>query len=94
LAPRVCAAPAMRTHQSCEKRGTESTVLAGALNSDENFLFFGVCVAALSFGTALAEESDKIPAKGITLNFNAGLRSLFDVAGHQPTIYRVGGSGI
>jgi hypothetical protein len=28
------------------------------------------------------------------LNFNAGLRSFFDVAGYQPTTYRVGGSGI
>jgi hypothetical protein len=30
--------------------------------------FFGVCVAVLSFGTARAEDSDKIPAKGIQDN--------------------------
>ena len=47
-----------------------------------------------SFGYELLLPVSKIVTDRITLNFNAGLRSMFDVAGHQPTIYRVGGSAI
>jgi len=36
----------------------------------------------------------KVVTDRITLNANLGLRSFFDVAGHQPTLYRLGGSGI
>jgi len=36
----------------------------------------------------------KVVTDRITLNANLGFRSFFDVAGHQPTIYRLGGSGI
>ena len=47
-----------------------------------------------SFGYELMLPVSKIVTDRITLNFNAGLRSMFDVAGHQPTIYRLGGSAI
>jgi hypothetical protein len=47
-----------------------------------------------SFGYELLLPISKVVTDRVTLNFNAGLRSFFDVAGHQPTTYRVGGSGI
>src|SRR6185295_8547914 len=45
-----------------------------------------------SYGYELLLPVSKIVSDRVTLNGNAGLRSFFDVAGHQPTTYRLGGS--
>jgi hypothetical protein len=47
-----------------------------------------------SYGYELLLPVSKIVSDRVTLNGNAGLRSFFDVAGHQPTTYRLGGSAI
>jgi hypothetical protein len=43
-----------------------------------------------SYGYELLLPVGKIVSDRVTLNGNAGLRSFFDVAGHQPTTYRLG----
>jgi hypothetical protein len=47
-----------------------------------------------SFGYEVLLPISKIVSDRVTLHGNAGLRSFFDVAGHTPTIYRLGGSAI
>ena len=47
-----------------------------------------------SYGYELLLPVSKIVSDRVTLNGNAGLRSFFAVAGHQPTSYRLGGSAI
>src|SRR5262245_24781904 len=47
-----------------------------------------------SYGYELLLPVSKIVSDRVTLNGNVGLRSFFDVAGQQPTTYRLGGSAI
>jgi hypothetical protein len=47
-----------------------------------------------SYGYELLLPVSKIVSDRVTLNGNAGRRTFFDVAGHQPTTYRLGGSAI
>src|SRR5262245_1440816 len=47
-----------------------------------------------SYGLEVLLPISKIVSDRVTLNGNVGLRSFFDVAGHQPTTYRLGGSAI